>query len=569
MADIFISYARTDRDIARQFADAFTVRDWTVWWDPEIPYGQSFDEVIERELAAARCVIVLWSKDSVSSRWVRTEADEGLNRRILVPILIGSDVSIPLAFRRLQAANLVGWTGDREHAVAKRVFAQIEQLLGPRTSGASIKGAQSNDAREARTTSSSAPPNREDTRVRSSESTKSVNAGASGSRVRPLLDWRWFAGAAVIVVAVAIGWQVNNEKPVPQKPQAPFPAAPAAQQPPPPQVQTPTAKSAVPEPELPEAPKTGEAKPPEPRVPEAPPTQTMKAASAPQAALLPKPRASEKSTGTATESKAAPASDGIRVIDRSVRIADLPAGQNFRDYADWLVMVVIPAGSFQMGSPPTEVGCDSDEGPQHAVNIQRPLAIGKFEVTFAEWDMCVSAGGCKHRPDDNKWGRINLPVINVNWADANEFAAWLSGKAAKKYRLPSGAEWEYAARAGMDTRYPWGNDVVAGRANYYGSGSQWSNKQTAPVGSFAPNNFGLHDMIGNVWEWTLDCWNDSYNGAPADGSARTSGSCGQRVVRGGSWDNDPQHARAADRSRNGAADRSGDLGFRLARTEND
>lgn len=122
MADIFISYARSGRELAHRFADALSVRKWKVWWDPEIPYGQSFDEVIERELAAACCVIVLWSKDSVSSRWVRTEADEGLNRGILVPILIESDVSIPLAFRRLQAANLVGWTGDREHTIAKRVF---------------------------------------------------------------------------------------------------------------------------------------------------------------------------------------------------------------------------------------------------------------------------------------------------------------------------------------------------------------------------------------------------------------------------------------------------------------
>ena len=195
-------------------------------------------------------------------------------------------------------------------------------------------------------------------------------------------------------------------------------------------------------------------------------------------------------------------------------------GSTFRDVPDAPEMVVIPAGRFVMGSPASEQGRSDDEGPQHEVHIARPFAVGRFQVTFDEWDACVAAGGCKHRPKDEGWGRGKRPVINVSWEEAQAYVAWLSKKTGQQYRLLSEAEWEYAARAGTTTRYPWGDDPGVNRANFDGSGSQWSSKQTAPVGSFEPNAFGLHDMIGNVLEWVQDCWNDGYKGAPADGSAR-------------------------------------------------
>ncbi|MBN8518420.1 MAG: SUMF1/EgtB/PvdO family nonheme iron enzyme [Candidatus Accumulibacter sp.] len=241
------------------------------------------------------------------------------------------------------------------------------------------------------------------------------------------------------------------------------------------------------------------------------------------------------------------------------------AGEVFRDCSDCPEMVVIPAGRFLMGSPKGESGRSNDEGPQHEVAMAQPFAVGKYEVSFAEWDACVAAGGCRHRPDDAGWGRSRRPVVNVSWEDARTYVAWLAKKTGKGYRMLSEAEWEYAARAGTTSSYPWGNEAGQGRANFQGSGSQWSGKQTAPVGSFAPNRFGLYDMIGNAWEWTQDCWNESYSGAPAEGSPWLKGDCGRRVVRGGSWNLQPEDARAAFRSWVVPGDRDIILGFRLAR----
>ena len=165
------------------------------------------------------------------------------------------------------------------------------------------------------------------------------------------------------------------------------------------------------------------------------------------------------------------------------------------------------------------------------------------------------------------WGRGRRPVVNVSWEDAQTYVAWLAKKTGKGYRMLSEAEWEYAARAGTTSAYPWGSEPGQGRANFSGSGSQWSGKQTAPVGSFTSNDFGLYDMIGNAWEWTEDCWNESYTtDAPADRSPWLQGDCGRRVVRGGSWGNRPGDARAAFRLWVEPGLRDNNLGFRLART---
>ena len=162
--------------------------------------------------------------------------------------------------------------------------------------------------------------------------------------------------------------------------------------------------------------------------------------------------------------------------------------------------------------------------------------MSKFEVTFDEWDACVAYGDCDPRVSDSGWGRGRQPVINVTWDDAKRYVAWLSRMTGKPYRLLTEAEWEYAARAGTQTAYSWGDEIGKGNANCDGCGSQWDNKQTAPVGSFAANAFGLYDMHGNVWEWVEDCFHDNYEGAPDDGSAWTAdGDCNSRVLRGGSW----------------------------------
>jgi formylglycine-generating enzyme required for sulfatase activity len=220
-----------------------------------------------------------------------------------------------------------------------------------------------------------------------------------------------------------------------------------------------------------------------------------------------------------------------------------------------------------MGSPESEAGRHSAENSQHKVTFGRPFAVGQFALTFEEWDACIADGGCNgYKPSDRGWGRGRQPVINVSWDDAKAYIAWLSNKTGKTYRLLAEAEYEYATRAGTQTAYPWGNDIGKNNANCDGCGSRWDNKQTAPVGSFAANGFGLYDMVGNVWEWTEDCWHDNYNGAPANASAWTSGDCNRRVVRGGSWLSYPENLRSAYRFGFSPLYRSSDLGFRVGGT---
>ena len=242
-------------------------------------------------------------------------------------------------------------------------------------------------------------------------------------------------------------------------------------------------------------------------------------------------------------------------------------GSVFRECPHCPKMVVVPSGRFTMGSPPSEAGRDDDEGPQHEVTIGSRFAVGVYEVMFAEWDACVSAGGCGgYRPDDSGIGRGRRPVTRVSWEDAQSYAAWLSGETGEAYRLLSESEWEYVARAGTRTRYWWGDDIGRNRANCWECGSRWDNQSTAPVGGVAANDFGLHDVHGNVWEWVQDCWNASYDGAPDDGSAWESGNCSLRVLRGGSWYINPSDLRAAFRYRSQSGNRGYNYGFRVART---
>jgi formylglycine-generating enzyme required for sulfatase activity len=228
-------------------------------------------------------------------------------------------------------------------------------------------------------------------------------------------------------------------------------------------------------------------------------------------------------------------------------------------------MIVLPAGRFTMGSPEDEIERDDDEGPEHFVTIARPFAVGKYEVSFAEWDACVAGGGCGgYRPPDRGWGRGRQPVIHMSWRDAKAYVAWLGETTGKAYRLLSEAEWEYAARAGSTTRYWWGDDVGWDNANCRGCASPWDGKQTAPVGSFRPNGFGLYDVAGNVWEWVEDCWSDSYEGVPGNGSAWTMRTCVRRVHRGGSWVNVPGGVRSALRGWSYPDRRDDAIGFRVA-----
>ena len=267
-------------------------------------------------------------------------------------------------------------------------------------------------------------------------------------------------------------------------------------------------------------------------------------------------------------------------------------GSSFKDCGACPEMIVIPAGSIRIGAAFAEGG--DDEWPIHNVVISRPLAIGKYEVTKFEFSVFVEASAystensCRYLAKVG-WGEgvswiypgfrqtDRHPVVCVNWEDAKAYVAWLSQETGETYRLPSEAEWEYAARAGVADRYFFGNSVSMlcqyGNGVDASSSFKWQNKKcqdgygarTAPVGSFLPNKFGLYDTIGNVWEWLEDCWNDNYFGAPADGTSWNTGDCSVRGTRGGSWLNDPRFLRSAHRNSLYYTYRKYNTGFRVVR----
>ena len=234
-------------------------------------------------------------------------------------------------------------------------------------------------------------------------------------------------------------------------------------------------------------------------------------------------------------------------------------GETFRDCAECPEMIVIPAGEFKMGSNDAPM-----EKPVHRVAIGRPIAIGRREVTFAEWDQCAAAGACSYRPNDRGWGRGNRPVIDVSWDDAKTYLDWLSKKTGKQYRLPTETEWEYAARAGTKSRPIGGARCACGLANCRDCGGRTAERERRGR-IFPANPFGLIDTAGNVAEWVEDCWKDSYRDAPTDGVAWTAGQCGLRVLRGGSFGNKATSVRSPARFRYDKDVRYLANGFRVAR----
>ena len=240
-------------------------------------------------------------------------------------------------------------------------------------------------------------------------------------------------------------------------------------------------------------------------------------------------------------------------------------GSTFRDCLDGPEMVVLPRGEFSMGSADDDEDRTTDEGPRHKVKIDYELAVGKYPITFEQWGACLKDGGTKYSPWDKGWGRGNRPVINISWDDIQLYLRWLGKVTGKSYRLLSEAEWEYATRGGSEAPYSFGgNAKELGRYAWF---DENSSGKSHPVGEKLPNPFDLYDMHGNVWEWTQDCWNDNYHGAPTDGSAWMTGDCSRRVVRGGSWGGNPQGLRSAYRFRFATAFRNYYYGFRVARTD--
>ena len=254
---------------------------------------------------------------------------------------------------------------------------------------------------------------------------------------------------------------------------------------------------------------------------------------------------------------ATPAPSNVAVVKPPARPLPASTANSFRDCERCPEMINLPGGSFTMGS-----NDDPSERPPHGVTVA-PFALGRFPVTIGEWRHCVADKACAYAPS----GDDNLPVHNVSWTDAQEYVGWLSRTTQRKYRLPSEAEWEYAARGGTTTKYWWGNSLLPGKAACKGCGTDPTAALPLPVGAFAANPLGLHDMTGNVAQWVADCWMRDHQGAPRNGAARELPNCRRYVLRGGSWKNDPGYLRSASRDHYEAAVRYPAHGFRVARSK--
>ncbi len=254
--------------------------------------------------------------------------------------------------------------------------------------------------------------------------------------------------------------------------------------------------------------------------------------------------------------------DGAAPAVASAQPPRAPAAppKTVRDCDDCPELALVPAGSFEMGS--NEMF--EFEKPVRSVTIGSAFYIGTREVTFEEWDSCVAQGGCSHRPGDRNLGRGKRPVTDIHWNDAGAYLVWLSLKTGRKYRLPTEAEWEYSARAGTTTSYPWGSAIDKEKANCNGCNAQ-PRRQSSEVAQFPANGFGLYDMAGNAAEWVADCWSENYRASPRDGSAYSPPGCRERVLRGGSFNNDPRYLRSAARFKYEADVRFYTNGFRVMR----
>ncbi len=405
MNDIFISYKREEQAEARKLADALEQEGWSVWWDLKLRAGQDFDDVIEEVLQKAKCVIVLWSKESVKSRYVKAEAAYALEHNKLVPVAI-EEVKLSFLFARIHTPQLIGWNGSANVPEYRRLVEDITAIAG----------------------------------------TPSVTKPAPSEKRK----------------------QGTSPKPIPQE---------------------------------------------------------------------------------------LPAQKQEKVLEPGAVLRD-----TLQDGSQGPEMVVIPAGQFEMG----DIWGDGyeDEKPAHAVHIHNPFALGRYPVTFDQYDLFAKNTG-RDLTEDQGWGRGQRPVINVSWEDSVAYAEWLSQQTGKRYRLPSEAEWEYAARSGGKEE-KWAGTSVEKNLGDYAWYWENSGEKTHPVGEKKPNGLGLYDMSGNVWEWVQDWWNEGYVGVPDDGSAWTSGDGGLRVIRGGAWHYGPGSVRSADRFGSTPGLRYGSVGFRLA-----
>ena len=568
MADIFISHKSERRAAAEHFAEVLKRYGYTVWFDYELAMGEDFAARIEREIREAKALVALWCSRSVASPWVREEVQLARELGILAPVKI-EFCHPPVGSRLVRTIDLSAWDGGPRASALDPLIDALEKLTG------------------------------RDAVIARKSLIEYENAWWNLGSHRP-------RAMALKAPLEEVETKRFGVKPPPPASPAPAPIHPERR----PGERPPKDFALKKAPEPAGTKRIGlNAQPPARPVPPPihPETRAGRdwerfligetcdvdgieayikqyAASEPRWAHRAKKRLAivnralrEKAAAERAREARYRARGRIRVAAPIARPAGLAwflpgAGriEIFKDAEVTPQMVVVPAGEFWMGSKDGEG--NEDERPRHKVTIAKPFAVGRYAVTFDEWDAARAEGGVSHDPACQFRGRGRRPVVNVSWDDAQAYIEWLWAKTGQRYRLLSEAEWEYCCRAGTETQYWWGDEISTKQANYDGnyiSGKGTEDDcspKTLPVNSFRPNSWGLYQVHGNVWEWCQDCWNGDYHNAPAGGSAWTAGDGKYRVLRGGSWAGGPETLRPARRLVNSRHDRSDDVGLRVART---
>lgn len=621
MTHIFISYNREDQFRARMIADALQAEGLDVWWDTNLRAGESYDEVTEKHLREAGAVVVLWSQKSVNSKWVRAEATVGERFSKLVPAMI-DHCERPLRFELVQTADLVNWQGDRSDPNWRLFMQGVKNAVGHHDVAPPVQAAPSGAPSDA--AGDITIENTFWTSVKDGSEPADFEAYLKRYPDGHFADLARNRLAALHRAAQPQPAAPQASTPPPQaRPQASTQAPTQAQAPR--SAQRPAAaaqpvsrpartKAAAPAPTQKQKSGLGAMiaiigavvvligggvfaamqfmkndASAETKVAAAAPveetsasqeaaveedvvtdmsvdtTDMLDADGAEDAALeiaaedgeMPGDVAAEAESDLAALEESA---DDVLTETDEAAVDDSASGDDaalssFSDCDFCPMMTVLPGGAFMMGSASDSPGHVGYEGPQHEVTISS-FAMSETEITHDQWLACVEDGGCgAYTPGDAGFGRDTRPAIFISWRDAQAYVKWLSAKTGKTYRLPTEAEWEYAARGGAQSAYWWGDTFDRARVAL---GS------TRPVDELAANPFGLRGMLGNAAEWVEDCYVNNYGDAPADGSAVKSGDCGRRVVRGGSWRDEPRALRSANRSRITQTVRDRSNGFRVA-----
>lgn len=470
MSDIFICYARKDIDTAMRVVQLFEAEGWRVFIDKQTLVGRRWHKEIEKELHAARAVVVLWSSMSRDSDFVLEEAEFGKHKKILFPVFIES-VEFPYGFSRIQTANLVNWDGSLSHPDCAALLQSLRLHLNGREQ-ISIAPELSEPVQSFASSPATTPTPQD-----------GISDGKKTDSKKPTVR-KFLLPAALVLLAIII-----------------FPVAESLY----------------------------------------------------QYFIQPSP---------------------VVISDKQIVKTSLNQSNPSLDRKLLPELVSIPARTFYMGEQNEAylrkmIRLDQQKWngiPGKYVEILKPFYLGKTEVTYAQYDYYIQQQQTKgihlEEPETAKGGRDHQPVVNIDWRQAMAYAQWLSEQTNNECRLPTEAEWEYAARAGSDTMQPWGDELGSNNANCDGCGSPWDKEQSAPVGSFAANRFGLYDMIGNVWEMTCSNWRNQFDGSEQRCNDDTADAT-VRVMRGGSWDDRGYNVLSSSRARYHPESRDALTGFRV------